>query len=105
MKLTHRKLLVLCGLLIAAGTFFSFKRDTRNFEISKNLNIFNAVFRELDICYVDTVDPEKSIEAGALTVMVGHIMQPAWQKKINPSLKDEDIMPGNLSPELVGHPN
>ena len=63
MKLTHRKLLVLCGLLIAAGTFFSFKRDTRNFEISKNLNIFNAVFRELDICYVDTVDPEKSIEA------------------------------------------
>ena len=64
MKLTHRKLLVLCGLLIAAGTFFSFKRDTRNFEISKNLNIFNAVFRELDICYVDTVNPEKSIEAG-----------------------------------------
>ncbi len=45
---------------------------------------------------------KKSIEAGALTVMVGHIMQPAWQKKINPSLKDEDIMPGNLSPELVG---
>lgn len=64
MKLTHRKLLVLCGLLIAVGTFFGFKRDTRNFEISKNLNIFNSVFRELDICYVDTVDPEKSIEAG-----------------------------------------
>ncbi len=45
---------------------------------------------------------KQSIEAGALTVMVGHIMQPAWQKKLNPSLKDEDIMPGNLSPELVG---
>ena len=55
---------MLCGLLIAVGTFFGFKRDTRNFEISKNLNIFNSVFRELDICYVDTVDPEKSIEAG-----------------------------------------
>ncbi len=64
MKLTHRKLIVLCGLLIAVGTFFGFKRDTRNFEISKNLNIFNSVFRELDICYVDTIDPEKSIESG-----------------------------------------
>lgn len=45
---------------------------------------------------------KQSIEAGALTVMVGHIMQPAWQKKLNPALKDEDIMPGSLSPELVG---
>lgn len=45
---------------------------------------------------------KRSINAGALTVMVGHIMQPAWQKRINPDLKDEDIMPGNLSPELVG---
>lgn len=44
----------------------------------------------------------KSIEAGALTVMAGHIMQPAWQKRINPKLKDEDIMPATLSPELIG---
>lgn len=43
-----------------------------------------------------------SIDAGALTVMVGHIMQPAWQKKLNPELRDEDILPGSLSPELVG---
>lgn len=43
-----------------------------------------------------------SIDAGALTCMVGHIMQPAWEKRLNPALKDEDIMPGALSPELVG---
>lgn len=43
-----------------------------------------------------------SIDAGALTCMIGHIMQPAWQKKLNPALKDEEIMPGSLSPELVG---
>ena len=41
------------------------------------------------------------IEAGALTVMAGHIMQPAWSKKINPSLKDEEIMPCTLSAELL----
>lgn len=43
-----------------------------------------------------------SIDAGALTCMIGHIMQPAWQKRLNPQLRDEDIMPGALSPELVG---
>lgn len=43
-----------------------------------------------------------SIDAGALTCMVGHIMQPAWQKRLNPTLRDEEIMPGSLSPELVG---
>jgi beta-N-acetylhexosaminidase len=45
---------------------------------------------------------KKSIEAGALTVMAGHIMQPAWQKRINPQLRDEEIMPATLSPELIG---
>lgn len=43
-----------------------------------------------------------SIEAGAKTVMVGHIMQPAWQKRINPELQDKDVMPATLSPELIG---
>lgn len=41
------------------------------------------------------------IEAGALTVMAGHIMQPAWEKAINPKLKDEELMPGTLSRELL----
>lgn len=41
------------------------------------------------------------IEAGALTVMVGHIMQPAYSRKLNPDLKDEDIMPATLAPELL----
>ena len=56
--------MLLFGFVIVAGTFLSFKRDTRNFEIAKNLDICNSVFRELDICYVDTVNPEKSIESG-----------------------------------------
>jgi len=42
-----------------------------------------------------------SIDAGALTVMVGHIMQPAWSRRLDPSLKDEDILPGTLSRELL----
>ena len=42
-----------------------------------------------------------SIQAGAKTVMVGHIMQPAWSKRLDPSLKDEDIRPGLIAPELL----
>lgn len=42
-----------------------------------------------------------SIEAGAKTVMVGHIMQPAYSRKLNPSLEDKDILPASLAPELV----
>ena len=44
---------------------------------------------------------QESIDAGALTVMVGHIMQPAYSKKLNPELKDEEIMPATLAPELI----
>lgn len=42
-----------------------------------------------------------SIDAGALTVMVGHILQPAWSRRLNPSLRDEDILPASLSGELM----
>ncbi|MCM8709953.1 glycoside hydrolase family 3 protein [Clostridium sp. SYSU_GA19001] len=44
---------------------------------------------------------KRSIDAGVLTVMIGHIMQPAWSKALNPELKDEEIMPATLSKELI----
>lgn len=42
-----------------------------------------------------------SIDAGTLTVMVGHIMQPAYSRKLRPGIRDEEIMPGTLAPELM----
>ncbi|MBR5099010.1 MAG: glycoside hydrolase family 3 protein [Spirochaetales bacterium] len=44
---------------------------------------------------------KESIEAGSLTLMAGHIMQPAWSRKLDPSLRDEDIKPATLSKELL----
>lgn len=44
---------------------------------------------------------KKCIDAGSLTLMAGYIMQPAWTKKLNPGIKDEEIMPGALSKELL----
>lgn len=40
------------------------------------------------------------IDEGAQTVMVGHIAQPAWQRKYNPEFPDK-LIPASLSPELL----
>lgn len=40
------------------------------------------------------------IDEGALSVMVGHIAMPAYQKKFNPDLPKK-LMPASLSPELL----
>ncbi len=49
----------------ATVAFFSFKSgDDRNFQVAKNLDIFNAIVKELDMFYVDTLDPNKTIRAG-----------------------------------------
>lgn len=52
-------LIVLLGMGI-----LSFKEDDRNFQISKNLDLFNSIFKELDMFYVDTLNPEKVIQNG-----------------------------------------
>lgn len=41
------------------------------------------------------------IEAGALTVMAGHILHPSYTRKYNPEIKDSDILPASLSQELI----
>lgn len=43
---------------------------------------------------------QELIEAGALTVMAGHIGLPAYQKQLNPNCEDETI-PASLSKELL----
>lgn len=41
------------------------------------------------------------IEDGADTVMVGHILLPEYSKKLSPGIKDEEIMPASLAPEIL----
>ena len=47
----------------ACVALMSFKGDNRNFLISKYLDIFHSVFRELDMMYVDTVDVAHVVES------------------------------------------
>lgn len=58
-KLLAGALIVLVGIGV-----ISFKEDDRNFQIAKNLDLFNSIFKELDMFYVDTIDAEKMIQNG-----------------------------------------
>lgn len=64
-KLLNGRIAVALVAVMAAVAFFSFKSgDDRNFQIAKNLDIFNAIVKELDMFYVDTIDPNKTIREG-----------------------------------------
>lgn len=41
------------------------------------------------------------IDAGALTVMIGHIMLPEYSRALRPGIADADILPASLAPELT----
>lgn len=65
MKWNSKYIWLVIGVTLAGSALFSFsKGDDRNFQIAKNLDVFNAVFKELDMFYVDTIDPEKVIKYG-----------------------------------------
>ena len=59
-----RKMLAGAFIVMLGMGITSFKEDDRNFQISKNLDIFNSIFKELDMFYVDTVNAEKMIQTG-----------------------------------------
>lgn len=40
------------------------KNSEHNFEVAKNLDIFNSLYRELDMFYVDTLDANKLVKIG-----------------------------------------
>lgn len=62
----NRKYISIClGVLMVGGIFWGFnKADERSFQIVKSLDVFNSVFKELDMFYVDTINPKEIIEYG-----------------------------------------
>lgn len=54
--------LCVCSLLCTSNVFSAEKKQSeRNFEITKQLDIYNSLFRELDLYYVDSIEPKKLI--------------------------------------------
>ncbi len=62
---TNRILLILAIVLLsAAGTGFLVSKETKDFRIARNLEIFFTLFRELNTFYVDEINPDKIIRSG-----------------------------------------
>ncbi|MDO4165304.1 MAG: S41 family peptidase [Bacteroides sp.] len=57
--------LAVVTVVLGAVTMLGFKSgDGRSFQVAKNLDIFNSIVKELDLFYVDTIDPDKTIREG-----------------------------------------
>ncbi|MFA5328944.1 MAG: S41 family peptidase [Prolixibacteraceae bacterium] len=59
---TKKAGIVIVGILVFAISFYSFKQDDKNFQIAKNLDIYYTLFRELNLFYVDDIDPNKLVK-------------------------------------------
>ena len=65
MKRNGKVISICVGMLLLGGIFFGFnKTDDRNFQIVKSLDVFNSVFKELDMFYVVSIDPKEIVEYG-----------------------------------------
>lgn len=65
MKKNGKFISICIGVLLVGSVFFGFnKEDDRNFQIIKSLDVFNSVFKELDMFYVDSIDPKEVVEYG-----------------------------------------
>ena len=59
-----KKLVVIFGLMTTVVGVSAQKERNHNFEISKNLEIFNDIYKQLDLFYVDTLSADTVIEWG-----------------------------------------
>ena len=50
-------------LVMLPSAMVAQEMKNHNLEVGKNLDIFNTVYRNLDLFYVDTLNPEKTITA------------------------------------------
>lgn len=85
------------GFACAAKHFPGNGQDFRDAHLSNNVNYFDV--DEWDATYGMVY--QTLIDNGLDAIMAGHIMLPKYAKAINPDLKDDDMMPATLSPEIM----
>lgn len=64
LSVMKKLIVVLIVALFVCNTVSASKNEDRTFDVTKNLEIFNSLFKELTLHYVDTVNAEKVIKAG-----------------------------------------
>lgn len=65
----YKKQLLIGGILVIAAGAFSFKDDL--FQLSKNLDVFASVYKEVNINYVDDINSTKMIKTGVDAMLDG----------------------------------
>jgi beta-N-acetylhexosaminidase len=85
-----------CGTVTAVKHFPGDGVDEVDQHILTSVNTLSC--EEWDKTFGDVY--QTMIDAGTLTVMIGHIAMPAYQKKFNPN-HPKKLMPASLSPELL----
>ncbi|MFH1523896.1 MAG: glycoside hydrolase family 3 N-terminal domain-containing protein [Chloroflexota bacterium] len=85
-----------CGLAVSIKHWPGDGVDARDQHLVTSVNSLSV--EEWDASYGKVY--KSMIHLGADTVMVGHIMQPAYSRKLRPGIKDTEIMPASLAPEL-----
>ncbi|RAJ98051.1 carboxyl-terminal processing protease [Larkinella arboricola] len=62
---TRKRLTVALGATLLAGSlgFYSFRNDDRFFEIARNLDIYATLFKELNLYYVDELNPNRMVKS------------------------------------------
>jgi beta-N-acetylhexosaminidase len=71
--------------------------DERDHHLVSSVNDLSV--KQWDACFGKVY--RTCIEAGVLSIMIGHIIFPAYIKKLNPNTKDKDMLPASLSTEII----
>jgi carboxyl-terminal processing protease len=60
--LLRKKILLGASALLVAGGLTAYKQDDRFFEIARNLDIYATMFKELNMYYVDEINPNRMVK-------------------------------------------
>ena len=64
-RMRFRKTIIFAPLAaIIVIAILAFSNDNRKYQLSRQITIFNAIVKELDLFYVDTIQPKKMIDKG-----------------------------------------
>ncbi len=85
------------GVACAAKHFPGNGQDFRDAHISNNLNSFGEEKWMQTYGYVY----KTLIDAGLDAIMGGHIMMREYMREVNPDIKDEELLPATLCPEIM----
>lgn len=85
------------GFACAAKHFPGNGQDFRDAHIANNINDFN------EKQWMETYGKvyKTLIDGGLDAIMGGHIMMPAYMREINPDIRDDEMLPATLCPEIM----